>query len=194
MSKQSRAVRHLLRCVWRTAAVSTWIVALASGTRAASAPDTAPEVALKAAFLYNFAKFAEWPSLPSNAPIVLCVTGNEPIAAALAQTVLGQNVSGRALEVSRDRNDSDWPLCQLLFIADTEMRRTVPALNGIKALPVLTVSDGNGFADAGGMIELYVEEGRMRFTININATERSGLRLSSGLLGLAKVIRKGHVD
>jgi hypothetical protein len=59
---------------------------------------------------------------------------------------------------------------------------------------VLTISDGKGFAEAGGMIELYVEEGRMRFAINMGATERSGLHLSSRLLRLAKVIRKDHVE
>ena len=64
----------------------------------------------------------------------------------------------------------------------------------IKTLPVLTVSDGKGFSQAGGIIELYVEGGRMRFAINVDAAERSGLRLSSRLLGLAKVVRDGHVQ
>ena len=67
-------------------------------------------------------------------------------------------------------------------------------MSGIRTLPVLTVSDGKGFAQAGGIIELYVEGGRMRFAINVDATARSGLRLSSRLLGLAKVIRDGHVQ
>jgi hypothetical protein len=67
-------------------------------------------------------------------------------------------------------------------------------LGGIKTLPVLTVSDGKGFSLAGGIIELYVERGRTRFAINIDAAERSALRLSSRLLGLAKVIRNDHVQ
>jgi hypothetical protein len=178
-----------------------WLVAIVAasfapvrGLAVGAGGETASEVALKAAFLYNFARFAEWPELPSGAPIVLCVAGNENVAAALAQTVRGQNVGGRTLEVSRDEDGSVWRLCQLLFIADTEMRRAVTGLNVIRASPVLTVSDGKGFAEAGGMIELYVEDGRMRFAINVDATERAGLHLSSRLLGLAKVIRKDHVD
>jgi hypothetical protein len=184
----------LRRCGSLTAIVSALIVALSCTATTAFGEDAAPAVALKAAFLYNFAKFAEWPALPAVAPIVLCVTGSEDIAAALAQTVRGQNVGGRSLEVSRDQNNSGWPHCQLLFIADGEWRRTAAALDGIKALPVLTVSDGKGFAEAGGMIELYIEEGRMRFAINMYATERAGLHLSSRLLGLARVIRKEDVD
>jgi hypothetical protein len=182
------------RCVSMTAAVSALIMALSPATATATGAEAAPEVALKAAFLYNFARFAEWPALPSVAPIVLCVTGNENIAAALAQTIRGQNVAGHTLQVARVQDDRVWPRCQLLFIDDSELRRTAPALDGIKRLPVLTVSDGKGFAEAGGMIELYVEAGRMRFAININATERAGLRLSSRLLGLAKVIGKEDVD
>ena len=74
------------------------------------------------------------------------------------------------------------------------LRRSAGGLDAIRTLPVLTVSDGKGFSQAGGIIELYVEGGRMRFAINVDAAERSGLRLSSRLLGLAKVIRDGHVQ
>ncbi len=72
--------------------------------------------------------------------------------------------------------------------------RSAGGLAEIKTLPVLTVSDGKGFSLAGGIIELYVEGGRMRFAINVDAAERSGLRLSSRLLGLAKIVRNGHVQ
>jgi hypothetical protein len=67
-------------------------------------------------------------------------------------------------------------------------------LGGLRTLPVLTVSDGKGFSHASGIIELYVEAGRMRFAINVDAVERSGLRISSRLLGLAKVIRNDHAQ
>jgi hypothetical protein len=179
---------------WLSATAVTLMAMLPSVSAAPAGADGTPDVALKAAFLYNFAKFAEWPALPSTAPIALCVRGNDSIAAALAQTVRGQSVGGHALEVWRDQEEGAWRLCQLLFIADSETSRSVKALNGIKSLPVLTVSDGKGFAEAGGVIELFVEEGRMRFVINVEAADRSGLRLSSRLLGLAKLIGKGRVD
>jgi hypothetical protein len=81
-----------------------------------------------------------------------------------------------------------------VFIPDAETRRGAERLGSLKTLPVLTVSDRKGFAESGGIIELYVDGGRVRFAINVDAVERSGLRLSSRLLGLAKVIRDPHVQ
>jgi hypothetical protein len=159
----------------------------------ASAQTAAPEVAVKAAFLYNFAKFTQWPGLPAAAPIGLCVAGQDRIAASLAETVRGQTISGHALEVHRPADRQGWQSCQLLFIADADEQWVASALGGITMQPVLTVSDNKGFSQSGGIIELYVEDGRVRFAINIDAAERSGLQLSSRLLGLAKVVRSNHV-
>jgi hypothetical protein len=154
--------------------------------------DVGSDVAVKAAFLYNFAKFVEWPALPAGAHIVVCVVGDDRIAAALVETVRGQEIGGRALEVLRPQDSVTWEACHLLYIAGAETQRSAAGLGAIKTLPVLTVSDGKGFSEASGIIELYVEGGRMRFAINMDAAERSGLHLSSRLLGLAKVIRNGH--
>jgi len=167
---------------------------LVAAPRIASGVDVAPEVAVKAALIYNFAKFAEWPALPSGAPIVTCIVGDEAIAAALTTTVRGQNISGHTLEVRRSQDSAGWPVCQVLFIADAETRRSAAGLGGIKTLPILTVSDGKGFSAANGIIELFVEGGRLRFAINVDAAELAGLHLSSRLLGLAKVVRNGHVQ
>jgi hypothetical protein len=172
------------------------LAALLTTAPAASRGDTtaASDVAVKAAFLYNFAKFTEWPALPPGAPILLCVVGDDALAAALVDTVKGQKISGHALEISRPRESAAWTVCHLLFITEAEIRRSADALGGIKTLPVLTVSDGKGFCDAAGIIELYVEGGRMRFAINVDAVQGSGLRLSSRLLGLARVVRNPHVQ
>ena len=164
------------------------------GLAEGNGPEAASSVAVKAAFLYNFAKFTEWPALPPGAPIILCIEGNDEIAAALVETVLRQKVSGHALEVWRHQDSAAWRRCHVLFVADAETRRSAAGLDGIKTLPVLTVSDGKGFGQAGGVIELYVEDERMRFAINVDATERAGLHLSSRLLGLAKIIRNAHVQ
>ena len=188
----------MLRC--RRRRISVAIVALAatlvaaSGTAADNATDAATDVTVKAAFLYNFAKFAEWPSLAPEAPIVACIVGGDDIAAALVDTVRGQKILGHKLEVWRPQDSSTWRVCNLLFISDIEIRRSADGLVGIKKLPVLTVSDGKDFCQVAGIIELYVEGGKMRFAINVDAAEQSGLHLSSRLLGLAKVIRNGHVQ
>jgi hypothetical protein len=173
------------------AALST-APAIAAGSGTAGGSDVAADVAVKAAFLYNFAKFTEWPALPPGSPIVLCVVGGDAIASALVETVKGQDINGHALEVWRTQESPSWRSCHLLFIADAETRKAASGLAGIKTLPVLTVSDGKDFSQGGGIIELFVEGGRMRFAINMDAAEVSGLRLSSRLLGLAKVTRNGH--
>jgi hypothetical protein len=167
------------------------IVAVVSPARAV-AGDVADDVAVKAAFLYNFAKFAEWPALAPGGAIALCVVGDGRIANALVETVRGQNIGGHALEVSRPQDSATWRSCHLLFVASAETKRATGGLIGIKTLPVLTVSDGKDFAQTGGIIELFVEGGRMRFAINVDAAEAAGLRISSRLLGLAKVTRNGH--
>jgi hypothetical protein len=148
---------------------------------------------VKAGFLFNFAKFAEWPALASAAPIAMCVAGDERIAVALAETVREQKISGHALDVSRPADSATWRGCHLLFIADTELRRSAEGLGTIKSLQVLSVSDQKDFAQGGGLIEFYLEGGKMRFAINLDAVDRSGLRLSSRLLGLARIIRDRHV-
>jgi len=166
----------------------------APGISAGTGADVAPDVAVKAAFLFNFAKFVEWPALTAGAPLLVCIVGNDRIASAFVETVRGQNISGHTLNVSTLQDSAMWKACHVLFIADGESRRSADGLDEIKSLPVLTVSDGKGFAAAGGIIELYVEGGRMRFAINLEAADRSGLHLSSRLLGLAKVIRNSHVQ
>jgi YfiR/HmsC-like len=149
---------------------------------------------VKAVFLYNFAKFAEWPALPPGFPIVACIVGDDAIAATFANTVHGQSIGGHTLEVRRPQDSATWRACHVLFVADAETRRSAGGLSGIKTLPVLTVSDGKGFAESSGIIELFVEGGRMRFAINVDAAEHAGLHLSSRLLGVAKIVRNAHVQ
>lgn len=162
-----------------------WPLVVSAGGQAA------PDVSLKAAFLYNFAKFAEWPALPSGAPIAVCIVGDDEIAASFVQTVRGHTINGHTLELRRPQESTSWRTCHLLFLGSAETRRSLAGLTGVRRLPVLTVGDDRGFAQAGGIIELYVEAGRIRFAINVDAAERSGVRLSSRLLGLARVIRDG---
>jgi hypothetical protein len=144
---------------------------------------------LRAAYVYNFAKFTEWPALPPAAPILLCVVGDPDIAAAIVEVVTGRHINGHALEVAKSAAPADWQACHLLFIAQGTAPQSSAGLTAIRSLPVLTVSDSKGFAQSGGMVELYVESGRIRFAINVTVAERAGLRLSSRLIGLAKVVR-----
>lgn len=168
-----------------------WLLVSASGVSAQKVGD---EAVVKAAFLFNFVKFTEWDVLPAGAPVVLCVVGDNAVMAAVSDAVKGQQVAGRGLDVTRPRDGAAWSSCQMLFIAGAEVGRSSIALDRLRERPVLTVSDGVAFARTGGIIELYREGDRMRFAINPGAAERAGLRISSRLLGLAKIIREGHVQ
>jgi hypothetical protein len=148
---------------------------------------------VKAGFLFNFAKFTEWPALPSSATILMCVVGDERIAVALADTVREQKISEHTLDVSRPQDSAAWRACHVLFIADAELRKSAAGLDALRSVHVLTVSDAKDFSHTGGIIEFYLEGGKMRFAINTDAADRSGVRLSSRLLSLARIIRDRHV-
>ncbi len=177
------------RTAFRASAALGAIVIAATAIAADGGGQPAPEAAVKAAFLYNFAKFTEWPALPPAAPIVVCVVGDDGVAAALVEMTTGRNISGHALAIWRPEASASWRSCHLLFVTAAETRRSEARLLEIRSLPVLSVGDGEGFAQTSGIIELFVENGRMRFAINVTAVKSSGLRLSSRLLELAKVVR-----
>jgi len=170
------------------------LVALAAAARPAVAQSvSAPD--LKAAFLFNFARFADWPALPPDAPITICVSGDEPLASALASALHGQTAESHGIAVTRLAGaDPAWRTCQMLFIGGADKSQIARVVGDAGTLPILTVSDTARFAEAGGLIELYLDNGRMRFAINIDAVQRSRVRLSSRLLGLAKIVREAHVQ
>ena len=152
------------------------------------------ESALKAAFLYNFVKFTEWPSgaIADGAPIVLCVA-DPNVADALDQTVLGHSVDGHPLTVTRVKADSAPHGCAVLYVSGESDKRLNALLAGMRGQSVLSVSDAPGFIAQGGVAYFYIEDSKMRFAINPDAAERAHLRLSSRLLSLAKLVRSdGH--
>ena len=150
------------------------------------------DAVLSAAFVFNFAKYTDWPNLADDAPIVACVFRDDAMAAALSDTVRGQKISEHSINVRVSKDQDGLRLCHLLFVGAADTRPSQSALAAISALPVLTVSDSAGFARAGGIIEMYVEDGRIHFAINVTAIERSGLHLSPRLLNLARIVRGPH--
>jgi hypothetical protein len=163
--------------------------ALAGSARAAA--DPASDTQVKAAFLYNFAKFAEWPA--STRAITMCIIGDTRVASELVKTVRDKRLDGRVLEVKGIGGDAPMVACDVLFISASETERASVVLATLRSLPILTVSDSPGFARRSGIIELVVERERMHFAINPDAATRAGVRLSSRLLGLARIVRDEHV-
>ena len=149
------------------------------------------EYQVKAAYLFNFLKFVEYPGdsfVDPLAPIVIGIVGDDPFGSALPQVVTGKTVQGRDLVLRSYRAGEDLRGAHILFISVSEKKRLPVILASLHGSSVLTVSDMEGFLDAGGMVQFLNENGRVRFAINVDATSRARLKLSSKLLSLAKVV------
>jgi hypothetical protein len=165
----------------------------------ALAPQEAPaqlavskEYQVKAAFLFNFAQFVEWPSTAftdSGTPICIGILGEDPFGTALDETVRGEIIQNRKLIVQRSRRVKDLRDCHLVFISKSETARVAGILADLDPAPVLTVSEMEGFAQHGGIINLYLAGNKVRFEINPDAARRKGLKMSSELLKLATPVR-----
>ncbi|MCE5310059.1 MAG: YfiR family protein [Acidobacteriales bacterium] len=145
------------------------------------------EYRVKAAFLYNFARFAEWPQSRNAAPLVIGVLGADPFGGALANTVHGKTIGGRQIVVRRVGSVEAASGCAILFVSSSERNRWPEILTPLRHTAVLTVGDAPGFLAAGGVMNFYLENNRVRFELNPAAARRSGLKLSAQLIRLAQV-------
>ncbi len=153
----------------------------------------AEEYRVKAAFLFNFAKFVEWPAhvfTSSTDPIRICVLGKNPFGSVLDDAVKDKIVAGRTFLVRQVSAGQPAVGCQILFISSSERKRLPAILGEIKADGVLTVGETDTFALDGGMINFRIESGKVRLQINVAAAEQSRLRISSKLLSLAEIVRR----
>jgi hypothetical protein len=158
---------------------------------ATAAPARSPEHQVKAAFLFNFAQFIEWPTnaLPQpQAPLIIGILGPDPFATVLDEIVRGEAVKGHPLVVQRYRELEDVGACHILFINETDatkLERIFARLNGRN---ILTVGDTEAFTQRGGMIRFFTEQNKIRLEINVAATHKAGLTISSRLLRLARIV------
>lgn len=152
----------------------------------------ASEYDVKAAFLYNFAKFVEWPAQAFPAigePFSLCIFGDDPFGGYLERVVEGKSVQDRTLAVRHLAHVEDTAPCQMIFIGTSELSQLHGILATLTDAPVLTVGDTEDIVYRGGMIGFHMVGNRVRFLINQDAVERVGLHVSSQLLKVAdKVI------
>jgi hypothetical protein len=150
------------------------------------------EYQVKATFIYNFTKFTDWPSSAfpfSNAPIVIGIVGEDPFGQTMDDVVRGETLGGRPFVVKRLRADEDLRSCHLLFISRSEKERLPALLNQLKGSSVLTVSEINGFAERGGMVNLALANKSVKVEINQSAAEQAGLQISAKLLKLARLVK-----
>ena len=176
-----------LRTVWRAAAL-----ALLLGWSARAAADKTPgEYEVKAAFLYNFIAFTDWPATafesPSS-PIIIGLVGKDPFGAALDVMMKGERVKDRPLIVWRITRPEDLNRCHILFISDSEAKQMGEIIRRLRNEPVLTISDLPGFAEAGGAVG-FTTAGSVKFTINPAAVRTARLVISAKLLRLASLVQ-----
>ena len=144
------------------------------------------EIRVTIGFLLNFAKFTQWPERAPEAPkeFRIGLLGDDLLAEAMQRLTVGRAVRGLPVAVVKARTSEELRNCQIAVFGG-EVRRLSAQVAVLKNLPVLTVSTEEGFLDHGGMIELFIQENRMRFAINRSAVDSSGLRISVELQELA---------
>jgi hypothetical protein len=171
----------------RLAGIACAAIASVLVIRDVASAQNVTEPALKAAFIYNFAKFTDWPAdaVPSLEPFVLCVIGDAAVGDALKRAVSDRMLSGHAMSVSSLGQGSPPGRCQVLYISGVTGAQAAQLVAGLRDLPVLTISDLEGFIGVGGIARFFFENGQLRFSVHLESVERAHLRISSRLLTLA---------
>lgn len=152
------------------------------------------EYQLKAAFLYNFAQFVQWPSTSftnPDAPFCIGILGDDPFGSSLEEIVRGEAIDNHRLKIVRGQTFEDLKDCQLIFISKSEEDHLADIMSKIDSKPILTVSEIGHFTQDGGAINFYLQGGKVRFEINPGSAQRGGLKLSSQLLSLGKIVGAG---
>jgi YfiR/HmsC-like len=147
---------------------------------------------VKAAYLFNFGRFATWPASATAAEgpsINVCVIGRDPFGTVLDSTLAGETIDGKNVAVKRIMAAKDAAGCRILFVSASEELQVSQILEVIGRAAVLTVSDLPGFTARGGMIQFVLQDNRVRFEVNLAAAEQANLKLSSELLKVATTVR-----
>ena len=174
----------------RTIAAVLWLLFAASSVFGQEKPG---EYQVKAAYLYNFGRFVEWPAkltTTNTGPFTICVLGEDPFGPALDTTLAGETIGNQKVAARRISSLQESVNCQILFISSSEAKRLNKIIEALDKSAILTVSDIPQFSQRHGMIQFVLEENRIRFEVNLTATQRAGLTLSSELLKVATAVRK----
>jgi hypothetical protein len=159
-----------------------------------SQTNQATEYELKAAFLFNFAKFIDWPDksfADGQSPFLVCVIGRDPFGSVLDTYLSGKMIGGRTVAVDRFPAAGSAVIahrCQIAFISSSEQGHFREVIDSFQGQNILLVGDGDGFATSGGTIEFLLEQEHVRFAINPDAADRADLKVSSKLLALAEIV------
>jgi hypothetical protein len=187
------------RRTWRVPGSRTVLSAIALGAALLAVPiaqaqsSKPTDYEVKAAYLYNFGRFVEWPAKVTTTrsdSFTICVLGEDPFGRALDVTLAGEMIGNQKVAARRISSPGDSVDCRILFISSSEANRLNKIIDALDTSAVLTVSDIPQFSRHRGMIQLVLQENRIRFEVNLTATQHAGLTLSSELLKLATAVRR----
>jgi hypothetical protein len=179
-------------CVFTRIRIALCALIVFACTAGAQEADVSREYQIKAAFLYNFAKFVEWPQArfeSANSPIVIGVLGQNPFGAELEKIVQDRKVNGRSVSIVMLNSPAEAKMVHLLFVSAGHERRFAGS-EAVKCPGVLTVGESQNFAAAGGTIIFTMPDDKVKFEINMGSANCAELRISAQLLKLAAVVRK----
>jgi hypothetical protein len=171
------------------------ILFLSGVLKTARCQATADEYQIKAAFLYHFAQFVEWPADALNTAdrtLNLCILDGDPHLLELRNSIEGKLIGSRVFHVRQLSPAQDIQGCQILFLSRDQARRQSAMLKSLRGLPVLTVGETANFLTDGGMIRFHLKDNKIRFDINLGAADLSHLKISSRLLLLATSVNRGN--
>ncbi|HTS38895.1 MAG TPA: YfiR family protein [Candidatus Solibacter sp.] len=183
-----------LSCTKRRSVLSRFAVVVCLLLSAVAQVEHADEDQVKAAYLYNFVKFVDWPAnrfSGASDPTIICSIGDQRLAEILQQTVQRKAVKGRPIEAREVRDDGQIKACHILLITFQDRARILEALRSAQACNVLTVGQNKEFTRLGGMINLVRNESNIELEINPKAAEAEGLKISSRLLAVSRVVTGG---
>ncbi len=170
------------------------VLLIAGAAQFARAQSNADEYQVKAALLFHFAQFVDWPAGTldaGDASVKLCIFDDEPRRRELQDTIEGKLIGGRVYHVRLIDQLQEISNCNILFLSRDEARRQNAIVKSLRGLPVLTVGETPNFLSDGGMIRFHLDEGKIRFDINLRAANSSHLKISSRLLLLATSVTRG---
>ena len=176
-----------------------WLAALillcSLGTESFAQTAADREYQIKAAFVFNFAQFVDWPAAAftdRKAPLVIGILGEDPFKTYLSDIVRGETAKSHPIVIERYRRVEEIRTCHVLCISQSEYGRLEEILASLQGRNILTVGDAEGFARRGGMIRFVTDNNKVRFRINLDAARAASLTISSKLLRPAEIVARGR--
>jgi YfiR/HmsC-like len=180
-----RAARVLVVAVCALALIAI------GGSRTNAQAQSLEEHDAKAAFMLKLVNFVQWPGDAGSHDLVIGFIGADATSEALQRMASGKLVNGRGIVIRRLGRDGDLKACKVIFVGASERKNTSSVLESLRGTSVLTVGESDGFGQHGGIVNVLLNDGRIRFEVNPHAAERAHLQISSRLLSLATIVADG---